>query len=98
MAIRILWDKYEAVILLEAWLQVKAGVPKHQMINEVSFQLRTKAINQGLEIDDSFRNENDIHFQLMSMATAYEQMNMGAVASKLFSDITDLYRTDYNAY
>lgn len=73
MAIRIPWDKYEAIILLEAWLQVKAGVPKLQMVNLVSYQLRTNALNQGIEIDDIFRNTNGISFQLMSMATAYEK-------------------------
>ena len=33
MTVRIPWDKYEAVILLEAWLQVKSGVPRLQMVN-----------------------------------------------------------------
>ncbi len=98
MAIRIPWDKYEAVILLEAWLQVKSGIPKLQMVNLVSYQLRTKAVNQGIGIDDVFRNTNGISFQLTSMATAFEQKNMGKPASKLFSEIASLYRTDYNAY
>lgn len=98
MTVRIPWDKYEAVILLEAWLQVKSGVPRLQMVNLVSYQLRLKAVNQGREIDDVFRNTNGISFQLMSIATAYEQKNMGKAASKLFSEIADLYRTDYNAY
>ena len=98
MAIKILWDKYEAIILVEAWLQVKAGVLKLQMVNLVSYQLRTKALNQGIEIDDIFRNTNGISFQLTSMATAFEQKNMGKPASKLFSKIASLYRTDYNAY
>ena len=98
MTVRIPWDKYEAVILLEAWLQVKSGVPRPQMVNLVSYQLRLKAVNQGREIDDVFRNTNGISFQLMSIATAYEQKNMGKAASKLFSEIADLYRTDYNAY
>ena len=98
MTVRIPWDKYEAVILLEAWLQVKSGVPRLQMVNLVSYQLRLKAVNQGREIDDVFRNTNGISFQLMSISTAYEQKNMGKAASKLFSEIADLYRTDYKAY
>ncbi|MCM1529334.1 MAG: hypothetical protein NC093_04985 [Alistipes sp.] len=98
MGIRIPWDKYEAVILHDAWLQVKSGVPKLQMVNLVSYQLRTKAVNQGFEIDDIFRNTNGISFQLMSMATAIEQKDMGKAASKLFSEIANLYRTDYNTY
>lgn len=34
----------------------------------------------------------------MSMATAYEQKNMGKAASKLFLEIADLYRNDYDVY
>lgn len=98
MALRVPWDKYEAIILLEAWLQIKSGVPKMQMVNLVSYQLRLKAVNQGLEIDDIFRNINGISFQLTSMATAYEKMDMGKPASKLFTEIVELYLADPSAY
>lgn len=98
MALRVPWDKYEAIILLDAWLQIKSGVPKMQMVNLVSYQLRLKAVNQGLEIDDIFRNTNGISFQLTSMATAYEKMDMGKPASKLFTEIVELYLTDPSAY
>ena len=98
MALRVPWDKYEAIILLEAWLQIKSGVPKMQMVNLVSYQLRLKAVNQGLEIDDIFRNTNGISFQLTSMATAYEKMDMGKPASKLFTEIVELYLADPSAY
>lgn len=98
MALRIPWDKYEAIILLEAWLQVRTGTPKLQMVNLVSYQLRLKAVNQGLEIDDIFRNTNGISFQMTSMATAYEKIDMGKPASKLFTEIVDLYLTDPSAY
>lgn len=98
MALRVSWDKYEAIILLEAWLQVKTGIPKMQMVNLVSYQLRLKAVNQGLEIDDIFRNTNGISFQLTSMATAYEKVDMGKPASKLFTEIVNLYLTDPSAY
>ncbi|MBD5142971.1 MAG: hypothetical protein HDT22_05080 [Ruminococcus sp.] len=92
------WDKYEAVILLDAWLKVKEGIPKMEMINLVSFQLRQKALNQGVKIDNIYRNTNGISFQLMSMATAYEKQDMGKSASKLFNDIAELYRNDYESY
>lgn len=98
MSLRIPWDKYEAAILLDAWLQVKSGVPKLQMINLVSHQLRQKSLNLGIEIDDIFRNTNGISFQLTSMASAYEQKNMGKPASKLFSEISELYRNDIESF
>ncbi len=98
MTLRVPWDKYEAIILLEAWLQVKTGIPKMQMVNLVSYQLCLKAVNQGLEIDDIFRNTNGISFQMASMATAYEKMDMGKPASKLFTEIVELYLTNPSAY
>lgn len=98
MTLRVPWDKYEAIILLDAWLQIKSGVPKMQMVNLVSYQLRLKAINQGLEIDDIFRNTNGISFQLKSIATAYEKVDMGKLASKLFTEIVELYLTEPITY
>ena len=98
MASQIPWDKYEAVILLEAWLQVTSGVPETQIINLVSYKLRLKAVNQGLEIDDTFRNTNGIRFQLLRMATAFEKMDMGLSATKLFSQTVNLYENDQSTY
>ncbi len=98
MARQVPWDKYEAIILLEAWLKVKSGTPKEQMVNLVSNQLRLKAVNQGLDIDETFRNTNGIRFQLASMATAFEKTDMGKPATKLFSQTVELYENDQSTY
>lgn len=98
MLLRIPWDKYEAVILLDGWLKTKAGIPKNEVINLVSYQLRQKAINQGIEIDSVFRNTNGIKFQLMSMASAFEATNMGKAPSKLFLEIVEIYHNDNISY
>jgi len=98
MSIKLPWDKYEAVILLDALIKVKKGNPKTHMVNLVSFRLRQKAINQGIEIDEIYRNTNGISFQMRSMESAYEQVNMGKPATKLFTEIVNLYRSDYESY
>lgn len=98
MPVKIPWDKYEAAILLDAWLKVKDGIPKAHMVNLVSFYLRQKAINQNIEIDEIYRNTNGISFQMTSMASAYEQINMGKTATKLFTKIIELYQSDYESY
>ena len=77
MSIRVPWDKYEAVILLDGWLRVKEGIPRSEVITLVSYKLRKKAVNQGVAIDSVFRNTNGINFQLMSMASAFEATDMG---------------------
>ena len=98
MAVKIPWDKYEAIILLEAWLQVQSSIPKMWVVNLVSYRLRLKAIKQSIEIDEIFRNTNGIKFQMQSMASAYEKKDMGKPATKLFSEIVALYHNDPVTY
>lgn len=99
MAVRIPWDKYEAAILLEAWIEIKNNSSlKRNIIKRVSGQLRQKAVIQGIEIDNVFRNENGISFQIQSMASAFEQTFKGQPASKLFNQIVELYHKDYSSY
>ena len=51
------WNIYEAVVLLDAFIvaQEKAR-PKSHIIKDVSVALRQMAVNQGLIIDNVFRN------------------------------------------
>mgnify|MGYP004536775433 CR=1 FL=1 len=57
----ILWDKYEAAILLEAVLRIEnKEESKNDAIERVSKQLRSMANNRGLSIDDTYRNTNGI--------------------------------------
>ena len=68
MALRILWEQDEALILLDALLRVlNEGYPRNQAIEEVSTTLRRRAIAKGIEIDDIFRNTNGIDMQFNSM-------------------------------
>ena len=98
MSIRVPWDKHEAAILLDGWLKIKNGIPRNEVVNLVSYQLRKKAVNQGITIDSVFRNTNGINFQLMSMASAFEATDMGKAPSKLFLEVADLYHNDVAAY
>ena len=53
----ILWDKYEAAILLEAVLRIEnKEESKNDAIERVSRQLRSMANNRGLSIDDTYNN------------------------------------------
>ena len=65
------WDQYEAVVLLEGFLDILSNnFSRNEVIDRVSHDLRTMAINQGDEIDDIFRNKNGIKFQINSMESA----------------------------
>ena len=93
------WDKYEAVILLEGMLDIKQhDMPRNIVVERVSQDLRKMAHNRGLEIDELFRNVNGITFQLQSMESAYCGYTVFKPASKLFSEIAMLYKTDHANY
>ena len=93
------WDIYEAVILLEGYLETLQGEePKVQIIKRISTELRRMAANRGLDIDDIYRNENGISFQMQSMDSAYQGKKIYVPATRLFEKVVFLYRNDTERY
>lgn len=87
------WSVHEAVILLDEYLKVSLNQgARKQSIAEVSAKLRQMAKNQGLEIDDVYRNINGITFQMASMESAYVGHTIMKPASKLFLETVSLYK------
>lgn len=93
------WNIYEAVILLEGYLETLHGIQsKSQIIKRISADLRRMAVNRGVEIDDVYRNENGISYQIQSMDSAFKGQKVYVPATKLFTDAVTLYRTDNEGY
>ena len=96
MAIRILWDEYEAAILLDACLAVIDNrISRADAVIKVSEKLREKAIKNGYTIDSVFRNENGISMQMSIMIALILETSSGLHgASKMFIDIVQLYKNN----
>ncbi len=96
----ILWDKYEAAILLEAVLRIEnKEESKNDGIERVSRQLRSMANNRGLSIDDTYRNSNGISMQMTAMkATAFDIDCKMKSHSKVFCEVVELYYTNKSEY
>lgn len=95
------WDIYEAAILLEAVLNVDAQKEtRKEAITRVSDTLRNLAKRRGLNIDDTFRNENGITFQFQSMeySALGKENSTHKIGSKLFDEVVALYRKDKPEY
>ncbi len=93
------WDIYEAAILLDGHLETQQKCqPRIQIIKRVSEQLRNMAINRGKVIDEVYRNENGISYQMQSMDSAYKGENVYVPATRLFKEVVELYRTDTERY
>ncbi|MEG1384315.1 MAG: hypothetical protein RSD08_03355 [Oscillospiraceae bacterium] len=93
------WTIYEAVVLLHGYLEAtKGNLPKLHIIKRVSADLRRMAANRGIEIDDIYRNENGISYQIQSMDSAYKGKKVYVPATRLFVETVEMYRTDTNRY
>ena len=93
------WDIYEAVILLDGYLEwLNTNQPKTKIIKRISADLRRMATNRGTEIDDIYRNENGISYQIQSIDSAYKGKKVYVPATRLFEKTVELYRTDAERY
>lgn len=100
MALRIPWDIEESVLMLDALLKSLDGeLTRKEAIHQVSEKLRKRAINKGIEIDDIFRNENGITFQMSAMEVAYTGVSTKLKQpTKLFIETVELYRNHREDY
>lgn len=93
------WNLYEAAILLQAYIETLQGkMTLQEAVHKVSTQLRQMGVNNGIEIDDVFRNINGISFQIKSMESAHKGFTVMKPASKLFSEIVSIYRNNPDRY
>lgn len=93
------WDIYEAVILLDGYLEaLQNKKPKLQIIKRVSSELRQMAVKKGIIIDDIYRNENGISYQMKSMESAYKGHTIYTPATKLFKETVEIYQNERKRY
>ena len=100
MALRIPWDIEEAVLMLDMLLKSLDGkLTRKEAIRQVSEKLRRRAVNRGIEIDDIFRNENGITFQMSALEVAYTgRKTKLKQPTKLFVETVNLYRNHRELY
>ncbi len=100
MAVRIPWNEHEIAILIDACITFDTTpCSKTEIIKSLSIKLRTLAINNNIEIDDVYRNENGISMQFTIMQALLHDEKSGLHnASKLFIDMKDLYQNNKNEY
>ena len=93
------WDKYEAAILLDYYLQYLDGkLTREKAIRIVSAKLRKMAETKNICIDEIYRNTNGIAFQMHSMESAYKGFTVMKPATKLFIETVRLLKNDKEQY
>lgn len=94
------WDKYEAVLLIEAYWKIRENrASRRKIIDELSNMLRARATSQGVYIDETYRNENGISMRLGELDFLFFDNGHGIKnTSDLFRQMVQLYKNDYNGY
>ena len=92
MAKRIPWNEYETAVLISACSDYNAGkCTKEEAIDYVSKVLRKRAEENGIKIDDVFRNKKGITMQFMLVNELLTHQKCGLRgASKLFINMIEL--------
>ena len=94
--INIPWNEYEAVLLVEACNKVISGeASKSDVIPELSSRLRGRMLSQGVDISETYRNENGIALQLSAMQYIMTNGEIGLPGgSAIFSRMASLFTED----
>ncbi len=98
---RFPWDIYEAVMLLEAYLEIEKYPQRRSIIlKRLSADLRGRAEKKGMKIDATFRNVNGMNLQyerFRYMMTGGRRGFQGPIP-KCFIEAKALYEKDRPAY
>lgn len=99
MARQAPFTEYEAVLLLDAFLQAELGaISRKEAIKNCSAALRSMALSNGIEIDSTYRNINGITFQMASMESAYRGKTIRMPATRFFEKTVEMYKTNREEY
>ena len=95
-----IWDKYEVALLIETYQNIKQErVGKNAALIMLSQSLRKMAHNEGLEIDEIFRNLNGMQWQLEFIERAFVDSDYnGRMPPKIFIEMVTIYKTNQQAF
>lgn len=93
MAIRIPWNEQEKAILMDSLADVlQKKVDRKAAIQKVSKKLREMAVENGIVIDEKYRNENGIALQMGKLEYVFTRGKSGIqTEAGWYFDIVELY-------
>lgn len=96
MSVQKSWDEYEVALLIEAYFEIKKDTKrKKEILTDLSNNLRQRAINMGLTIDDEFRDLNGMLWQETYIDKAFNQTRFDSrTPSVLFQKMADMYTSN----
>lgn len=97
---RIPWDAEEVAVLIHGYMQLKNSVLFYnEAIKYVSHTLRERALRRGMNVGETFRNENGISMQMAKIEDIFSGGKFRlSPPPQVFFDVVQLYRKDRKAF
>lgn len=97
---RIPWDAEEVAVLVHGYIQLKNSVLFYnEAIKYVSHTLRERALRRGMNVGETFRNENGISMQMAKIEDIFSGGKFRlSPPPQVFFDVVQLYRKDRKAF
>ena len=97
---RIPWDAEEMAVLVHGYMQLKNSVLFYnEAIKYVSHTLRERALRRGMNVGETFRNENGISMQMTKIEDIFSGGKFRlSPPPQVFFDVVQLYRKDRKAF
>lgn len=98
---KIPWNKYDCALLLEMLLKIEnKEIEKSIAIKDLSEAMRKQAERNGITADPTFRNQNGILLQYLSLLYVFSNGKKGLKkeASVQFKNIVDIYKKNKLEY
>lgn len=97
---RIPWDAEEVAVLVHGYMQLKNSVLFYnEAIKYVSHTLRERALRRGMNVGETFRNENGISMQMAKIEDIFSGGKFRlSPPPQVFFDVVQLYRKDRKAF
>lgn len=100
MSMQPQWSKYEIVLLIEAYINIKnTSASRTETLENLSQKLRMMAQKNGTVIDDTYRNLNGMRWQYAFIEKAFAHSGFGEhMPPKLFQEMVNLYESDAETF
>ena len=95
-----IWSSFEVALLIDEYWRIENGqITKKQAVSEISSMFRQYAVNQGIDIDETYRNENGISMRFEELRYLFTGGKTGIKnTSKLFRIMINYYQHNQKKY
>lgn len=96
---KVNWDEFETALLIEAFWKIENNKScRKEVLTKLSSDLRKRAINKGMKIDDTFRNLNGMFLQLSNISASFFSERSSMHKTAMFDNVVNIYKNNIDEF